>query len=66
MKKTLLKFDTLEALAQFAKKIQPRGYTINTMQLTLAAELTPFERSIAIDEYGGSLLPLTEKKPERS
>ncbi|MBB1284033.1 hypothetical protein HRH25_06580 [Flavisolibacter sp. BT320] len=52
MKKTcVLRFRSLDELAQFLKTIQPKSYTVNTVRLTITASLTPFERSLALDNY---------------
>ena len=52
MKKTcVLAFNSLADLAHFLKSIQPESYTINTVRLTIAARLTPFECAVAQDNY---------------
>lgn len=52
MKNTcVLKFSSLAELANFVKTIQPEGYTINTVKLTLTAPLRPFEHAVALDTY---------------
>ncbi|HEV7330849.1 MAG TPA: hypothetical protein VGN63_07420 [Flavisolibacter sp.] len=52
MKNTcVLKFNSLGDIAFFLKNIQPNGYTVNTVSLTLSACLTPFERSVALENY---------------
>lgn len=45
----VIKFNSLDKLAHFLKTVQPGGYTINTVRLTITANFTPFERSIALD-----------------
>lgn len=57
MKNTcVLKFSSLSDLALFLRLIQSKGYTVNTVRLTLTANLSPFELSLAIENYNAEEL----------
>lgn len=52
MKKTsVLKFKSLADLAHFLKSTEPESYTINTVQLTLTATISPQEHAVALSDF---------------
>jgi hypothetical protein len=55
MKTSILKFNNLSDIAIFIKTINPNGYTINTLNLTVCSKLNPFELALAIEQYGATL-----------
>ena len=54
MSNTTLKFKTLSDLARYTKTINPQAYIINTLHVTLTANLSDFEIAIAMEEYEAS------------
>jgi hypothetical protein len=49
----LLQFSTLTDLATFIRKVHPAAYIINTMRLTITADLSGFEIAVALEQFGG-------------
>jgi hypothetical protein len=54
--KTTLRFNTLEELASYTKKVSPNGYRMNTLELSLYASLSFIELIIAIEQYGAKVV----------
>ena len=52
---TTLQFQTLPDLARFLKKINPKSYLANTLQLRLTAQLSELEIAIAVEQYSAEL-----------
>ncbi len=50
-KTTVLKFSSLTDLALFLKTVEPKGYIINTVGLTLTATFTPIEYTEALNNF---------------
>ena len=55
MTTTTLQFSSLAALAAFLKKVNPKGYVVNTLQLSLTTRLNDLEIAIAVDQYSAAL-----------
>lgn len=51
-----VKFETLEALAQFCKMIIKEGYAIDTTSLTLKAPLSERQKAIAQKQFAAKVL----------
>lgn len=54
--KTVVKFNTLEELVKFTKKIDPQGYRMNTIDLSLSAGLSSLECAIAVEQFGAKIV----------
>ena len=59
-KPLLLQFDSLLALAQFAKGVSDRGYVLVVKDLTLQVQLTEAELETAAQQFGAKLLPFNK------
>jgi hypothetical protein len=54
MSNITLRFPSLEQLGTFLKTVQPNSYYINTLQLTLSAELTSCEMAAATEQFSAT------------
>jgi len=60
MEKRTLKFSTLKQLTDFSKTLAT-GFLINTKNLTLTANITDLQLTVALDMHNAMLIETTEK-----
>ena len=59
MKTSVLRFRALSDAAAFIKLLPSKGYRLNTVDVSLSAQLSAFELALAVEEYGAVVLPQT-------